>query len=253
MEILKVLQKLECPDKRRSEVLLKALKDPSWEVRRTAAVLLTSFKYKPEETVPLLIEALEDENVHVRSSVMNAVYARGTAARDAAPILKTMLDDPDTFIAAGALEVLTSVYTDREEMIPILMQAVRSEKAMLRNNALRGFMKLGYFHVDLVPILMKYIDHPHGTTRYLAIQLLASLGEDAEPALWRLIFLLEGGGKWCWDINPEIVRAMGNIGVVNDKVREALINSLDDPCPKVEKEARRAMKKLGIRIPEDEE
>jgi HEAT repeat protein len=82
-----------------AERAVAAADDPSWEVRKSAAVALGAAW--AEVAVPVLVTACEDGHIEVRKAAVRAL-ARWAAVPEATVALVTALTDPDADVRAYA-------------------------------------------------------------------------------------------------------------------------------------------------------
>ena len=131
-------------DAPRVEWLIRALADPSAEVRAAAALGLSG--HPVPEAASALVTALQDDDGIVAILAVNALSAIG---QDAVPALLEAYPKLDQRGRIAAMRALADLRDHRA--IRLMMSAIEEESAMLRYWAEEGLEKLGLNMVYIKP------------------------------------------------------------------------------------------------------
>ena len=107
--------------------LIKALKDPDDDVRRSAAEALGTMGPAAAEIPPHLIEALEDQTADVRHSAPEALGKMGPATAESVPQLVKALEDQNDDMRSSAAEVLNKM-GPAAESVPQLIKVLEEDQ-----------------------------------------------------------------------------------------------------------------------------
>jgi HEAT repeat protein len=128
----------------RTDWLLRALGDPSEEVRAAAALALVS--HPTEEAAPALVRALDDADGIVAILAVNALSAIGQSATPA------LLEAYPQASQRGKIQIMRTIAgLGDHRAIPLMMKAIEEESAMLRYWAENGIERLGLNMVYIKP------------------------------------------------------------------------------------------------------
>ena len=128
----------------RPEWLIRALNDPSAEVREAAALALRA--HPVEEAAPALVQALNDEDAMVGTLAANALIAIG---RPIVPLLLDSFVDAPQRARIHILHALAEIGDHRA--IPLMMKAMGEDSAVLHYWANEGLERLGLNMVYIKP------------------------------------------------------------------------------------------------------
>jgi HEAT repeat protein len=124
--------------------LIRALADPSAEVRAAAALGLAS--HPADEAAQELVSALNDEDNVVAILAVNALKAIG---RNAVPALLGAFPESNL---KGRIQCMRALAEIRDHSaIPLMMKAIEGDSAMLRYWAEQGLQRLGLDMVYIKP------------------------------------------------------------------------------------------------------
>jgi HEAT repeat protein len=138
---VRTLGQLSAP---RTDWLLRALRDPSAEVRAAAALALVS--HPIEDAAPALVEALDDEDGIVAILAVDALSAIGQRA------IPALLDAYPQSSQRGKIQIMRTIAGLRDHRaIPLMMRAIEEDSAMLRYWAENGIERLGLNMVYVKP------------------------------------------------------------------------------------------------------
>jgi HEAT repeat protein/outer membrane protein assembly factor BamB len=220
--------------------LLAALTDADAGIREGAAALLGEIG---PMAVPGLVQALKDETVWkeglagsalIRASGTDSVGAALVAAAEgnrgvrgdvmellgkcdgsAARHLNRPLKTGDRFLKWWAIEALRPFGPDAAPAIPLLIEYTRTGNQWFKGHAAGTLAAIGPAAKDAVPSLTAMLDHPYANARASA------------------------------------ARALGSIGVGNDRITDKLKALASDGSENVATAAKEALQKLSGRPPEE--
>lgn len=113
-------------------ILIQALGDEVWQVRRDAARELGKLG---SEVVIDLIQALQDDRWQRREGAARALAEIGPEAREAVPALIGALEDEDRVVREKVAWALETIGPGAEDAVPALIQALGEEDGNLAYNA----------------------------------------------------------------------------------------------------------------------
>lgn len=199
-----------------------ALQDPAGPVRRAAAGGLTSFGAVGKIGVPGLLDLLEDPDIATRRAAVLALAELGPAAAPAIGALADRLGDKE--LQAGIIEALGRIGASAEAAVPRIAELARGQSEEIRLAALQSLGSigrippgsLGLFYeamkssdrdlreagikgiataetddAKLLPALESALGDESGRIRRLAADRLKLLGDRAQPAVPRLLTMLD--------------------------------------------------------------
>jgi HEAT repeat protein len=170
----------------------RALSDPNWEVRRSAAQVISQFarwnrgRQSPEidQAIAALRKNLEGDQPRVRAMAAFALGEFRGAARPAVPTLLFSSHDPHTDVRFRAISALTRI--DRQtvpQVVPLLVQLLESEYEHERWAATYSLQELGPAARDAVPALVRLLDGENAALGAEAARALGRIGPDAQLAV----------------------------------------------------------------------
>jgi len=229
--------------------LLKGLKDSHDEVARTAAMALSKLG---QPGLQSLVEALESEDRRVGQRAGKALLNLGSEAVE--PLWAAFLG-PKPELAEKAAEILgrtpdldlarrVELFLRQEkpdslvklgsQAIPLIVEVLGDPDDQRQGVAITALEKMG---AETVGPLVKTLAEDDLRRRRASLQLLANLGQPAFEGL------LEALGSTDARIRRDAVRALGLLG--EGKALPSLAQALEDPEPRVAREAAQALVRLG--------
>ncbi len=128
----------------RIDLLIRALRDRSGDVRAAAALALAT--HPDEKAVPALVKALEDHDSIVAVLAVNALISIG---KPAAPAL---IEAYPAMNPHGKIQTMRALADIRDHRaIPLMMKAIEEESALMRFWAEQGLERLGLNMVYIKP------------------------------------------------------------------------------------------------------
>ena len=126
------------PPKDVAPLIMKALGDRSWRVRKHAVEIISRFPGR-EELIPCLIEGLRNEdNVGLRNACVEALIRMGKAGL---PFLKEIIKDEDRDVRKFAADIMGEI--GEEEAIDCLLEATGDRDENVRIAAIEAIGKIG--------------------------------------------------------------------------------------------------------------
>jgi HEAT repeat protein len=226
------------PYAREAYVALRlALQDTEEPVRRAAEGALRTVGPPKKTEVPALAAALGDPSARVRAESALARAALGPQALEAVPDLMRARKDASPEVRKNALAALAANGVDARAGVHELCEALNSADVAVRTRAALTLAGLGSEAAPAVPVLVSLLNDPK--VGAYAARALAGVGEDAVPALLRL---LEDGSALT---RKAAVKALGEMG----PAAKAAVPALDgvrqsDPSAAVRSEAKAALDKI---------
>ncbi|MGI2904333.1 HEAT repeat domain-containing protein [Tolypothrix sp. VBCCA 56010] len=124
--------------------LRKALKDTSWQVRRSAAQALGNIGAEASSAVPDLISALKkDRNYTMRRSAAEALGNIGMKASSAVPQLIAALKDQNFKVRGDAAEALGKMGIEASSAMPNLIINLKDENKDVRRKTVTALSQIG--------------------------------------------------------------------------------------------------------------
>jgi HEAT repeat protein len=186
-----------------SDQIIKALEDPSPQVRRQAASTLA--KLRDPRSVQALLQQLDEHPDLVEEETVEALGDLGDEA--AVPILNRMLASPSPLLRRAAAKALGRIGSD--ESAQPLLEAAQDGDPDLRRASLQALRYLAVEEAGTVAI--EALDDPHPSVRVAAAELIAHLKvEAAAPSLRASLRKYED------EAANEAAYALGVVGSVED-------------------------------------
>ncbi|MGW4378325.1 HEAT repeat domain-containing protein [Kitasatospora sp. NPDC004531] len=227
-------------------VVMAAVSDPEWEVRRGALEVLGE-RWPDEEARAVVMAALSDSEWVVRSRALRVLAEGWSDAEARAAVMTSAASDPDVYVRDSALRVLGERWPD-EEARAVVMAALSDPEPVVRVSALdvlgerwpddeaRGVVMASVSDVDM--------DVRAGALRVLGERwpdeearavVMAALS-DPEPVV-RVSALDVLGERWPDDEARAVV--MASVSDVDMDVRDGALDVLGERWP--DEEARAAV------------
>jgi HEAT repeat protein len=128
------------------------------------------------------------------------------------PALVAAIDGQDAAARLKAVAALGQMGPDAHLAVPRLIRALKDKDATLRNFAEDALNKIGATRSD-VETLVPLLDETNSQVRLAALQLLARVGADAQPALPALIKLAEDTDN---KVRAKAVEALSRVGAASE-------------------------------------
>jgi HEAT repeat protein len=211
-------------------LLVQALQDEAWEVRKAACWALG--KIGDPQAIPPLLQALQDEAWGVRKAACWALGAIGDP--QAIPPLLQALQDEAWWVRAAACEALGKI--GDPQAIPHLAQALQDEDWWVRKAACEALGAIG--DPQAIPPLLQALQDEALGVRKAACEALGAIGDpQAIPPLLQALQdeALEVRGAAC--------EALGKIG--DPQAIPPLLQALQDEDSDVRKAACWALGAIG--------
>jgi HEAT repeat protein len=128
----------------RIDLLVRALQDPSNDVRAGAALALAT--HPAEQAAPALVKALDDQDSIVGVLAVDALISIGKAAAPA------LIEAYPALRPRGKVQAMRALADMRDHRaIPLMMKAIEEESALMRFWAEQGLERLGLNMVYIKP------------------------------------------------------------------------------------------------------
>jgi len=212
-------------------VLIGALRDEAWWIRRAAAEILGNIG--DPQAVPALIGALRDERDKGGWVRWAAAEALGKVGTPALSDLIRVLQDKDWMARWAAAGALGKIGDSRA--LPNLIGALQDENEDVRKVAAESLGKIG--DPQAIPTLIEALRDESWLVRHAATEALGRIGISAVPALLRA---LEDEGA---EVRRAAAEALGEIG--DPQTVPALVATLRDKDWGVRRAAVWALGKIG--------
>ena len=166
-------------------VLVKALKDDSWQVRCSAAQALG--KMGPA-AVPALVEALKDKDLAVRYCCARELGEMGPAAAAAVPALVEALKDKHWTVRCCCAQALGEMGPAAVAAVPALVKVLKDDHWYVRHFSAQALGKMGPAAggggaAAAVPALVKALKDVRREVRVAAANALGEMGSAAAAAV----------------------------------------------------------------------
>tara|TARA_R110002049_G_scaffold215606_1_gene387098 strand:+ start:54931 stop:55524 length:594 start_codon:yes stop_codon:yes gene_type:complete len=156
--------------------LIKALKDPDFEIRILALKILEHFDGNTKLALSAMIKALDDPNRIVRIAALTPVASFGEKAIDAVPILETWIGSDDEFSHVSAAgHILMIDPSKADELVPVLLKALESDDIGIRCQTVWLLGQIGEIAKEAMPALKRMLDDENSSVRYVAAEALQSV------------------------------------------------------------------------------
>jgi HEAT repeat protein len=161
--------------------IVPLLKDPSVDIRKTAAEVLGDIGPDAKAAVGALNEALADSDPDVRLKITTALgkIEPGRAGRQAAELIAG-LKDKDPKVRRNAAESLGKLGRPEAGVVDALAGALQDKDFSVQLAVVSALEKLG---PAAVPVLQKALQHRDKFVRQNAITALGNMSAGAAPAL----------------------------------------------------------------------
>jgi HEAT repeat protein len=218
----------------------------SAEEKFYAASVLAFFGRKAAAAAPALIKLLDDEEILIRKAAVKTLSVIGPGAKLAVPALaKKLSTETDVALRNEILEAFRSLGPSAADAAPELSKLLRNKDEGFRRDVLTTIAELGPTAKVSVTELIRLIGSDvDDRDRLLAIKALGMLGTAAKSAIAPLLTELRER-KGSAEIPPEIVVALGRIGVPSPEVLSAFSEQLKGSKMVERKAVARAIAYMG--------
>lgn len=150
------------------DLLLEALGDSSWRVRKSAVELIGRLEEK-KEIVPYLVEGLRaEENAGLRNAAVEALILMGKVV---IPFLRPLLDDRDGDVRKFVIDILGEI--GDEGVIEDLIKATEDPDENVRIAAIEAMGKIG--GKEGVASMIQLLKEGDTTTKFTVLEALSNL------------------------------------------------------------------------------
>ena len=154
--------------------LVAAMRDSDQAVRQLASQALGEIG---ASAAPPLIELLSDKDATIRHYAVLTINGLGLQSKDIAKALVKAVKDTSPAVRGAALFALTKIDTDDADIFALLGAALGDKEKQVRLSAASLLVGKGK---EASGTLVKAADDPKVEQRVLALQTLASLGEEID-------------------------------------------------------------------------
>jgi HEAT repeat protein len=168
--------------------LLRALRDPSEEVRRDAEQALDKLGPMTRAELPGLTKALRERDPRVRIGAAVVIAKMGREGRETLNELSSLLGDPREEVRRQAVRSIAAILPSDWRSFPALLEALRGDDVETTRLAGQAIEKLGIAEGDELAALVKALTDPRWHVRLTAARLVAK--RDKQPRA--ILLLLEG-------------------------------------------------------------
>jgi HEAT repeat protein len=223
--------------------LLRLLREGSRHGRHMAAYLLGRIRPFAPEVVAALAEAIHDEAPEVRMLAGSSLGRIGPEAAAAVPSLLRAVREDETYSRLRMIDTLGKIGVRSVEVLAALRAVYAGEDTSAALSASSALWRLGVPAAEVLHLPIREVAR-RGPKREYAARILGHFGREAAPAVPHLIPLLEDDN---WGVRGVAALALGEIGVRDDAVLDALRKLMDDPQKRVRYLAREALRMLAER------
>jgi HEAT repeat protein len=224
-------------------------RDPSSQVRVTAAHVLAQLDPSGKLSVPLLAAMLRNPDFGLRHSLLRDLDAFGPKGEAATHgLIEVIEQDDDDSVRQHAVQCLARV-SPASIAVPILLKALRREQARkevhVAGAILQTLGKIGPEAAPAIPVLVEtYNTAPNEHERASAIMALGGIGPSAQVALPTI---LKATKDPFWGVRGIALESLNKIKVEPDVGIPLLISALRDKQGWVQKTAADGLGQFGPR------
>jgi HEAT repeat protein len=209
-------------------LLLKAMEDSSWRVRKTAVDILFE-DYPVESYIQGLIQLLYiEDNAGARNSAIEALIRLG---RKGTPFLIEAFKTPNKDVRKFIIDVLGEQQDSRS--LPLMLEAIRDEDENVSATAVEHLGKVG--EISVVDALIEILDGGDLWVAYPAADALGRIGN--KKAIPHLISAL--GRK---PLREPVLKALGRFSAPSTIVH--IIPLLEDPSRNIQERALKTIERF---------
>ncbi|MBI5286534.1 MAG: HEAT repeat domain-containing protein [Deltaproteobacteria bacterium] len=164
-----VLEFSVIPQEEIAPILLNALGDSSWRVRRSAIEAIFDLP-EPETVIPTILDGLRSEdNAGLRNSSIEVLTRMG---KTTLPCLLKALEDKDHGFRKFVVDILGDI--GGEEVVSTLIEAMKDEDENVRLSAIEGLGKVGDDRA--VNVLLEIVEIGDIPLKFTALESLSRIG-----------------------------------------------------------------------------
>ncbi|MCX8567109.1 MAG: HEAT repeat [Glomeribacter sp. 1016415] len=239
-EIIKILRARPNLSANAIHALLEiALKDRSWDVRKTAARILDEQKTLPATTIlQTLIDACQDQDKDVRYAAAHALGSRSTLSEAAVLALIGACQDQDKDVRSAAARALGGQSMLSEAAVLALIGALQDQDKDVRSAAARALGSRSTLSEAAVLALIGALQDQDLDVRWEAVRALEGQRTLSEAAVLALIGALQNQDK---DVRSMAASALRGQRTLSEAAVQALIGALQDQGKDVRSAAAHAL------------
>ncbi|MBI5640233.1 MAG: HEAT repeat domain-containing protein [Nitrospirae bacterium] len=208
-------------------LLLRAMEDPSWRVRKTAVDILFD-NYEIEKYIDGLIRLLYiEDNAGARNSAIESLIRLG---RKATVFLVDAFKTPNKDVRKFIIDVLGEQNDSRS--LPLMLDAIKDEDENVRATAVEHLGKMG--EVSVVDALIEILDSGDLWTAYPAADALGRIGNS--KAVPHLVEALRRK-----PLREPVLKALGRLA--DSSTLDAIIPLLEDPSKNIQEQTLKTIEK----------
>ena len=209
-------------------LLLTAMKDISWRVRKTAVEILFQ-DYAVEEYIDGLIQLLHiEDNAGARNSAIEALIRLG---KKASVYLIEAFKTPNKDVRKFIIDVLGELMDNRA--LGLMLEAIRDEDENVRATAVEHLGKVG--ELSVVDALIDILDNGDLWTAYPAADALGRIGN--RKAVPHLLQALKRK-----PLREPVLKALGRLA--DPSTLENIISLIEDGSKNIQEQALKTIEKL---------
>ncbi len=173
-------------------VIMKALADDDWRVRRSGLDALGVMEELPKSAMPVLIKLMEDEHFWVREASATLLGRYGDEGAPAAKGLAKLCVDPVPWVRYNAIGSLQKVTKDKDILLP-------------------------------AAVALLYKPDTYWRPRGSAVGVISKYGEGYKPAIPALLHIVENPSEGMWCAIPSAMKALYKFDAPKDKLEKAIL------------------------------
>jgi len=217
--------------------LIPLLKDPQAFIRRATAQTLANCRGDAAPAVPALVAAMRDSDYWVRNLASAALTEIGESASE--PLIK-LLDDKDATTRYYAVMTINGLGLQSKDVIKALVKSVKDSNPAVRQGSLFALSKVETDDANVFTILGAALGDKEKQVRLSAASILVGMGKDGAGALAKVVEDKDAASRML------ALQALASLGDnIDEKGVNAMRKALDDADPKVRQTATLAVANLG--------
>lgn len=217
--------------------MIPLLKDAQTAIRRAAAMTIGNCKGDAASAVPALVQALKDADPWVRHLASQALTEIGENATD--PLVK-MLDDKEANTRYYAIMTMNGLGLQSKDVAKALGKAARDANALVRQSALFALSKIETDDPDVFALLGAALGDKEKQVRLSAASILVGKGKEGSSALARAAEDPQSAARML------ALQALASLGEeIDEKGVLALRKALADEDAKIRQTAALGIANLG--------
>ncbi len=197
-----------------------------------------------KRVVPPCIQALEEKRP-LRFYALQVLIRIGADAAPAVPAIAATLEDPDADLRRESLYALGAIGAESAKATDQIMAKLNDQDAEVRYAACYALGKIGPEARQALPELTKLMDSDDEFMQIASVWAALKISpDDADLRQKALPKLVKAMGDPREHVRIEAAYTLGELGMDNDSVKEALQKALDDSSSAVREAARSALDQL---------